>query len=127
MDYQQGSTSYIYLDNDIIEKKIKSSKKKKSLNASEQYNLQKLSHDITKDYKILFVPPVYELRNNSYTMAKINDNKFLDNQYLDNIKELAEYISEMKKHDYIPFDYECYLQKDGRIALIDFGGFIKIK
>jgi hypothetical protein len=60
-------------------------------------------------------------------MAKINDNKFLDNQYLDNIKELAEYISEMKKHDYIPFDYECYLQKDGRIALIDFGGFIKIK
>jgi len=56
-------------------------------------------------------------------MEKIHDKIFIDNY--SNIEELHKYIIEIQKYGYIAHDYECYLQENGKIALIDFGGFIK--
>ncbi len=44
----------------------------------------------------------------------------------DFVRELRIFYKEFMELGYLPVDYECYMQKDGRVAIVDFDKFIKI-
>lgn len=114
----EGSTSYIYsVDNKTIKKVLK--RKTKGLSAHEQFKIQLTAYTITHNFKTLFVPKPISWDTHSYTMQKIDVS-----EPIGTCSELEDFIEQMKQHGYVAFDYEMYLQPDGRIALIDFGRFV---
>jgi hypothetical protein len=125
----EGSSGKIVpTDNPNIVKKIIFSKKTKtrSINthrASTQYRIQNICYNIIKNgnYKKIFVPNVYSFDRNSYTMDKIDTQKEVNVNCC--IDELKQFYKDCKKYNLYPVDFELYLQKDGKIALIDFDKF----
>lgn len=110
----EGVTSRIYMISPTIVKKI--IKRNKSKTAQQQYKIQKIASEM--QFRFLYIPKVYEYGQNWYTMEYINT----DNQIYKCEEELA-FCEEIKKAGYKAYDYEMYVQADGRIALIDFSEF----
>ena len=110
---------------------IKSNKRKcNNLSIQEQFSLQKIAYNITNKFKIIKIPKPLELFNKSYSMEKIDDNfPYYAQESKNNelfIKELIIFYKEFIKEGYYPYDYECFMQKDGKIFILDFDKFIKI-
>lgn len=114
----EGSTSWVYLiePKKTVKKVLK--RGTKGLTAYEQFKIQSIAHKITCDFKELFVPKSLSWSKYSYTMEYVDTNKPVNTS-----TELNEFCKIIKQYGYIAFDYEMYLQPDGRIALIDFGRF----
>ena len=76
-------------------------------------------------YKLLYVPATISYSDREYLMEAINDRYIImESDYNEHIlEELKEFYRDMKSHDFFPYDYELYLQPDGRIAMIDFDKF----
>ncbi len=117
--------------NNIVRKVIKS--KHRGTNAPTQYMLQEKAYNIcmNNDFKIIFVPEVYEFDKKSYTMDRIDDsypyNSEESSQNPEYVKELRIFMNEFIKIGYFPADFECYKQKDGTVAIVDFDKFVAIK
>lgn len=114
-----GSTSDVYIINHNIVKKILK-RRAKGLSAKNQYYVHLLAYQITLNFKELFVPCPDSYDSKSYTMERI------DTTYpVTTCNEIDMFYNKMYQHGYIPNDYELYVQPDGRIAMIDFGKFMK--
>ena len=118
------------IDNDIVTKIIK--RKCKSLSIGDQFKLHKFAFNIIikNHFHILKIPKPINLYKKSYSMQKIDDsNPYYSQDSRDNkcfIKELVIFYIEFIKEGYYPNDYECFLQKDNSIYILDFDKFIKI-
>jgi RIO-like serine/threonine protein kinase len=124
----QGTCGHIEINNNIATKII--NRNSKSLKIEEQYNLQEIGYNLTKNFKTIKIPKPFNLQKKSYDMEKIDDSyPYYSNESKDNtnfIQELIKLYDEFIKIEYFPNDYECYLQNDRSICIIDFDKFIKI-
>ena len=124
----QGTCGRIEINNNIATKII--NRNSKSLKIEEQYNLQEFGYNLTKNFKTIKIPKPFNLQKKSYDMEKIDDSyPYYSNESKDNtnfIQELIKLYDEFIKIEYFPNDYECYLQKDNLIYILDFDKFIKI-
>lgn len=124
----QGTCGRIIINDNIATKII--NRHSKSLKIDEQYKLQKFGFNITKNFTKIKIPKPINLQKRSYDMEKIDDNyPYYSNESKDNnsfIQELIKLYDEFIRIGYFPNDYECYLQNDGSIYIIDFDKFIKI-
>lgn len=117
--------------NGIVRKILK--KNYRGTSAMQQFYLQKLAYDIVINNKlqIISIPKVFDYNENSYTMEKIDDSKpyYTEDSSLNNDfkKELLIFYKEFEKQKYFPNDFECFIQKDGKISIVDFDKFIKIQ
>jgi len=116
--------------NGVVRKVIK--RKYKGFSAMQQYHIQQIAINIVKNnnLKLIVVPKVFDYNNNSYSMEKIDDSNpyYTDKSSLNDIfkKELLIFYKEFEKNGYFPNDFECFLQKDNKICIVDFDKFIKI-
>jgi RIO-like serine/threonine protein kinase len=114
----------------IVRKMIKRSHRGAS--AETQFDLQEMACEIChkNNFQAIFVPQVYELEKRSYTMDRIDDSYSYESkescENIDFVRELRVFFKEFIDLGYVPADFECYKQKDGRISIVDFDKFIKI-
>jgi RIO-like serine/threonine protein kinase len=127
----EGTNGVISFDSE--NNAIKTIKRKHmGMNAQLQFKLQKLAENIVKNTKlnIIKVPKIFSYGNNFIKMERIDDSHPYYNEEssynLEFIKELEIFYKNFIKYGYLPFDFECYLQKNNQIVILDFDKFIKI-
>jgi len=108
-----------------VRKVLKRFQDRQSLPVREQAYVQQLARAVVEDNKLssLVVPCVYEVDGKSYVMDRIDDSKPLyevTNPKADLLVDLKLFLQYMEKKGYIMNDIECYVQPDGRVAIIDF-------
>lgn len=114
----------------IVRKIIK--KNYKGTPVTQQFQLQKLAYDIVEkcNLQTISIPKVFDFNANSYTMEKIDDSHpYYTEESSSNTefkKELLTFYKEFEKHNYFPNDFECFVQKNGKICILDFDKFIEI-
>jgi hypothetical protein len=128
----EGTNGIISIDdeNNII-KKIK--KKHTGMNAEMQFKLQKIAEDIVKNNKlnIIKIPKIIYYNYNYIKMERIDDSHpYYNNESTSNLEfifELEIFYKNFIKNGFFPIDFECYLQNNNQVAIIDFDKFIKIE
>ena len=102
-------------------------KKTSSLRAPAQASMQGRMRKLIKDFKLLFVPEVYEVTNTTYIMRRVDVESPID---MMSVKENTALLSEIeiffelcRREGIYPADFELYQQSDGRVALLDFDKF----
>jgi hypothetical protein len=101
-------------------KVIKVSKRK---NNNFEYEIHLLAEELTKDFKVLRVPKVFQrISQKTYVMEEIEINppKF---ETVGLLEELALFYKIMISKGYFPIDFELYQQSDNTIILLDFDKF----
>lgn len=123
----EGASSTINIKDGYAIKTIK--RRVKTISIEDQYKVHLIVYNVLNcdKYKILYTPKPIELIKNSYKMEIINDSNMVTNNDFDNkiTNELQQFFADMKKFNFFPFDFELYLQPNGKIALIDFDKFGK--
>ena len=126
----EGTNGIVIIENENIVTKIVK-KKHSGFDAEEQYKIQKIAYDIVQknNFEIIKVPQLFKLGNKSISMEKIDDSYPYYNQESNyNLKfcnELKKFNEEFLNFGYLPYDYECYLQKDNTVYILDFDKFLK--
>lgn len=118
----EGSTCYVYVSGEHVQKVLKRRCHKHSLSAEEQFVVHSIAYEIVRDFKLLIVPRPISHDKKSYLMERINTEEpvFV-------CEEIPLFVEKMRNKGYEPYDYELYLQPNGRIAMIDFGSFLSTK
>ena len=128
----EGTNGVVYsTSKELIVKKVK--RNGTGANAVQQGKLHTLAHSIINDneLKIIRVPKLVSYDEKTIIMEKIDDSyPYYGTESINNkpfCEELIIFYNEFKKNNYIPVDYECFLQKDGSIVILDFDKFISLK
>jgi hypothetical protein len=99
----------------------------KSRNNNFEYEIHLLAEELTKDFKVLRVPKVFErIYQKAYVMEEIEINT-PNLQTLGLLEELALFYKRMITKGFFPIDFELYQQSDNTIILLDFDKFGVIK
>lgn len=99
-----------------------------------EYYMHQFVHtllDYNSKYMLLYTPKPINYEDNQYKMGAIDDGYLiLTENYeklpinFENLKrELRDFYLDMAMHGFFPHDFELYLQKDGRVAMVDFDKF----
>jgi RIO-like serine/threonine protein kinase len=115
-----------------VRKVLKRFQAKESLPIREQVRVQQIARAVIEDNKLstLMVPCVYEVDAKSYVMDRIDDSKPLyevANPKAVLISDLKIFLQSMEQKGYSMNDIECYVQHDGRVAIIDFDKCEKVE
>ncbi len=128
----EGTNGVVYYTSkELIVKRVK--RKGTGMNAINQAKLHELALRIVNDneFKIIRVPKLVSYNESTIIMEKIDDSYPYYGEESTNNKpfceELIIFYNEFKKNNYIPLDYECFLQKDGLVVILDFDKFISFK
>lgn len=128
----EGTNGVVYsTSKELIVKKVK--RKGSGMNALKQARLQELAFHIinNNELKIIRVPKLVSYDETTIIMEKIDDSyPYYGNESTNNkpfCEELIIFYNQFKKNNYIPLDYECFLQKDGSVVILDFDKFISLK
>lgn len=114
----EGSTSYVYVSGEYVQKVLKHGCRNRSLCVKKQFIVHLIAYEIVKDFKVLIIPRPISYDEKSYIMERVNT------EYpISMCEEIPLFIEKMRNKGYEPYDYELYLQPNGRIAMIDFGSF----
>ena len=108
----------------VVRKVLK--RKYKGKSSAEQFSLQQLAYSIVREYdmKHIQIPKVYTFDHRSYTMDRIDTSKPIYEcksevtEYT--LNELHTFCDIFESKGYFANDIECYLQPNGKIAIIDF-------
>ena len=127
----EGTNGIVYSKStDFICKKIK--RNGTGMGAKEQYKLQELALSIIdkNNLKIIQIPKLVSCNNNQIIMEKIDDSHPYYGEESNSNKEFCEeliiFYNEFKQYNYIPVDYECFLQSNGIVIILDFDKFINL-
>lgn len=110
----------------VVYSRSSSQKKTSSLRAPAQAAMQKRMRNLTKEFKLLFVPDVYEIANTSYTMDRVDVSKPIEMMSIQEysvFSEIQKFFQLCRSEGIYPADFELYEQPDGRVALLDFDKF----
>ena len=115
-----------------VRKVLKRFQAKESLPIAEQVRVQQIARAVVEGNKLstLMVPCVYEVDRKSYVMDRIDDSKPLyevTNPKADLIVDLRSFLQRMEQKGYVMNDIECYVQPNGRVAIIDFDKCEKVE
>jgi RIO-like serine/threonine protein kinase len=115
-----------------VRKVLKRFQAKESLPVRDQVRVQQIARAVVEDTKLstLMVPCVYEVDAKSYVMDRIDDSKPLyevTNPKADLIVDLRSFLQRMEQKGYVMNDIECYVQPNGRVAIIDFDKCEKVE
>ncbi len=128
----EGSNGIVYSKSfNYICKKIK--KNGYGMNVIDQYKLQEIALNIVEknNFKIIRVPKLISCEDNIIIMEKIDDSHPYYGEESNYNKEFCEelviFYNDFKQYNYIPVDYECFLQTDGTVVILDFDKFINLK
>lgn len=99
-----------------------------SLRAEAQATMQECMRNLCVQEKLdlLYVPRAWDAEKHSYKMDRIEVDKPLEvTATLDAgvLKELRRFYRAAMAQGIFPLDYELYLQRDGRVAMVDFDKF----
>jgi hypothetical protein len=124
----EGTNGRVIIENEnIVTKIIK--RKHTGFGAEEQYKIHKIAYEIVKknNFEIIKVPKLLKLGNKSISMEKIDDSypyyREKSNKNSKFCNELKKFYEDFKTYGYFPYDYECYLQKDNKVYILDFDKF----
>jgi len=97
----------------------------RGLSAETQAHIQQLAAAVIHDHKLetLVVPIVFSFDKRSYEMERIDDSLPLyevSNPKGELIADLRSFLRILEQKGWVLDDIECYVQPDGRIAIIDF-------
>ena len=96
----------------------------KGMSVKDQVSIQKAARRVIEEHGLrsLMVPRVIVIEERSYVMERIDDSKPLYDYALTptQLTELKIFLSVMESKGWILNDIECYVQPDGRIAILDF-------
>ena len=99
-------------------------RKYKGMSIKDQVAIQRTSLRVIEEHTLtsLTVPRVFVIEERSYVMERIDDSKPLYDYTLTpkQLTELKIFLSVMESKGWILNDIECYVQPDGRIAILDF-------
>jgi hypothetical protein len=119
----EGSCAVIHEESRTTVRKVLR-KGYKGLSARQQADIQRRAREVLEEHGLtsLTVPRVLVIEERSYVMERIDDSKPLYDYTLTpkQLTELKVFLSVMEGNRIIMNDIECYVQPDGRIAIIDF-------
>jgi RIO-like serine/threonine protein kinase len=128
----EGTNGVVSFDSEtVVIKKIK--RKHTGMDTNMQYKLQSLAENIVKNnnLNIIKIPKTINYGKNFIKMERIDDSHpYYSEESSANyefIRELEIFYKNFIENGYFPMDFECYLQKNNKIVILDFDKFIKIE
>ncbi len=96
----------------------------KGMSVKDQVTIQRLAKQVMEEHGLtsLTVPRIITIEERSYVMERIDDSKPLYDYTLTpkQLTELKVFLHTMESKGWFMNDIECFVQPDGKIAILDF-------